>query len=361
MKVTITCLLVILLMFRFVSLMAQPEAPNGKVWEKIPGLSDEFDTWDDSKWQKSLWNYGEPVQMRAENSGVDNGKLWIKATLDEGATRWFETSRVMSKEKVNYPMYTECSMKTAHISAYNTYWLNNGDSKNRDEFDICENNSKASIESQREERKYTMMSQYFLVVDNDVERNKGDFDNRNLSSENPLRGVAWNEAYHTLGAYWIDAHRIQFYLNGEPAGRVQTQRAFTRDLYVIWDLWTIAADWAGGIADQNDLLNDSINTMYIDWVHTYQLEDDESLDNKAHSSKIRVFPNPANDFIKINLDGNLDRNASVHIYDSLGAVVRTESLLNNDVEVSLNGLSKGIYLVKVSNNNSVATQSIVKL
>jgi len=31
--------------------------------------------------------------------------------------------------------------------------------------------------------------------------NKGNFDNRNLSSANPLKGVKWNEDYHTVGVW----------------------------------------------------------------------------------------------------------------------------------------------------------------
>ena len=124
-----------------------PTPTTGKMWEAVPGLTDEFDTWDASKWRKSLWNYGVPVQMVDANSGVTNGKLWIKATLDSGAERWFKSSRVMSFDGIKFPMYTECSMKSAHISAYTTYWLNNGNSINRDEIDICENNSKPSVTS----------------------------------------------------------------------------------------------------------------------------------------------------------------------------------------------------------------------
>ena len=115
------------------------------------------------------------------------------------------------------------------------FWLNNGDINNRDEIDICENNSKPSITSQVN-RPYTMYSQYFLTVDGNDERAHGNFDNRNLSQDNPLNGVKWNEEYHTLGAYWIDKNNVQFYLNGEPAGKVTTNRDFTRDLNIIWDL-----------------------------------------------------------------------------------------------------------------------------
>ena len=249
---------------------SQPAPPPGKQWVAVPDLTDEFNSWDSSKWWKPLWNYGEPVQMVAGNSGVTGGNLWIKATLDSGSARWFQTSRVMSHTQIRYPMYTECRMRTAHLSAYNTFWLNNGDSNNRDEIDICENNSNPSITSQTD-RPYTMYSQYFIVVNGDVERAHGDFDNRNLSPGNPLRGVKWNEAYHTLGAWWKDENNVQFYLDGEPAGSVVTTRDFTRHQNIIWDLWTIDATWSGGLADQSDLLNTNINTMYVDWIHTFEL------------------------------------------------------------------------------------------
>jgi hypothetical protein len=210
--------------------------------------------------------------MLAGNSGVSNGKLWIKATLDNSSSRWFQTSRVMSKTQIKFPMYTECSMKTAHISAYNTFWLNNGNSSNRDEIDVCENNSKPSITSQAD-RPYTMYSQYFIVVNNDTERAHGNFDNRNLPAGTPGKGKKWNEMFHTLGVWWKDKNNIQFYLNGKPAGKVKSTRNFTRDLNIIWDLWTKDVTWNGGIAIKSDLLDNTINTMYVDWVRTWKLKD----------------------------------------------------------------------------------------
>lgn len=253
-----------------VSLMAQPAPPEGYEWLAVEELTDEFDTWDESKWWKPLWNYGVPVEMLDENSGVSDGNLWIKASYLEGQERWFGTSRVMSYKQISYPMYTECRMKSAHMSAYNTFWLNNGDINNRDEIDICENNSKPTLGGYSH-WPYYMQSQYFLTVNGNDDRAKGNFDNRNLSAENPLKGVPWNEDYHVLGAYWIDDQNVQFYLDGEPAGKVTTVRKFTRKMNIIWDLWTVDESWSGGIAQLDDVLNDENNTMKVDWIHTYQL------------------------------------------------------------------------------------------
>ncbi len=244
--------------------------PEDMRWEKVASLSDDFDRWDNDKWFKPLWNYGVPVSMQAENAGVTDGKLWIKATLDEGAERWFKTSRVQSRQQISYPMYTESRIKTAHISAYNTFWMNNGNISNRNEIDIIENNSKPSCNCQPD-FPWQMNSQYFHVVNDDTQRNKGNFDNRNLSAANPLRGVKWNEDYHTVGVWWINERDIQFYLDGEPAGSVVSARDFTRDLNIIWDLWTVDEPWLGGLPPQEDLSNEAVNTMRIDWVRTWKL------------------------------------------------------------------------------------------
>ncbi len=253
---------------------ALPNPPEGKQWEPVPELTDDFNRWDDTKWKKWIWNYEIPMKIVPENSGVSDGKLWIKATLDEGAERWFRSSRVASQAQIRFPMYIECRMKNAHISAYTTFWLNNGNSRNRDEIDICENNSKPSMKRKEDEdRPYTMYSQYFIVVDGEEERAKGNFDNRNLSDGNPAKGVKWNEAYQVFGAWWIDENTVQFYLNREPTGRVTTKRKFTRKQNVIWDLWSRDVHWVGGLPPKSDLLNDEINTMYVDWVRTYRLVD----------------------------------------------------------------------------------------
>ncbi|NMH88796.1 RICIN domain-containing protein [Flavivirga algicola] len=255
------------------SVIAQPTPPAGKKWVAVPQLTDGVNgEWTSSKWFKPLWNYGEPVQMAAENAQFTNGELRIKATLT-GGTRWFKTSRVQSHAQIKYPMYTEARIKTAHISAYNTFWMNNGDINNRDEIDIIENNSKPSCGCQPD-FPWTMNSQYFHVINGDVKRAKGNFDNRNLPNGTPGKGVKWNEQFHVVGVWWKDARNIQFYLNGQPAGSVVSARDFTRNLNLIFDLWTNEASWLGGLALRSDLNNNAINTMRIDWVKTWKLEND---------------------------------------------------------------------------------------
>lgn len=260
--------------------------PAGKKWQKVESLSDEFNgEFDTAKWARSYWNYGVPNFNRSENSGVENGNLWIKATLapdHETNERWFQTARVDSKAKMKFPVYTESRIRAASISAYNTYWLNNGDAQNRDEIDIIENNANPSFSGTSSNGQFVyddypwhMASQYFIVKNGVTERRSGDSDNRSdLSSNNLLRGVAWDDDYHVFGAWWKDQNTVQFYLNGEAVGSVQTTQPFTLEQKILFDLWTEDSAWVGGLPDKNSLLNNSLNTMYVDWVRTWKLIDE---------------------------------------------------------------------------------------
>ncbi len=269
--------------------------PAGKKWVKLESMSDEFDAWDDSKWFKSTWNYGVPVMMSnsATNSGVTDGKLWIKASLNENNPdgRWFQTARIHTKAETSYPMYTEASIKTAHISAYNTYWLNNGNIDERDEIDIIENNSKPSCSNCSADIFPERMNTQYFHVNPDLNpkevRGHANYLRSDLSNANPMRDIAWNEGYHTYGVWWKDAQHIQFYLDGEPAGSIKVgqykhagqdtyypDRFFTKDLEIIFDLWTNEAGWLGGLPPKSDLSGNSINTMRVDWVRTWKLEDE---------------------------------------------------------------------------------------
>lgn len=266
--------------------------PAGKQWIKVDALSDEFDgaldigatPYDYSKkWFYSNWNYGNTPVLMGDNFFTEDGKLCIRATLGSDPL-WFKTARIHSTTKISYPMYTECSMKTAHISAFNTFWMNNGDIDNRDEIDIVENNSKPTqecIDASQNTSNFPwtthlfptqMNSQYFIAKNGVTERHEDNYDTRWLLPENPKKDKTWNEDYHIVGAWWIDARTVQFYLDGEPAGKVTTNQDFTRELELIWDLWTSEECYLGGLADKDDLNDDSINTMRVDWVRTWKLE-----------------------------------------------------------------------------------------
>ncbi|MCK5847133.1 MAG: T9SS type A sorting domain-containing protein, partial [Bacteroidales bacterium] len=64
-----------------------------------------------------------------------------------------------------------------------------------------------------------------------------------------------------------------------------------------------------------------------------------------NSSKIEIFPNPTSDNISFVTDKNIT-NAIINIYSINGALIKTQTINSNAVNVSK--LSKGIYIVKIT-------------
>ncbi|MFN5843140.1 MAG: T9SS type A sorting domain-containing protein, partial [Bacteroidota bacterium] len=79
--------------------------------------------------------------------------------------------------------------------------------------------------------------------------------------------------------------------------------------------------------------------------------------NKA-SYDVRVSPNPAVDFITVNsekLNGS-----TVRVMNVLGQQVISTMAQNQTIQLSLNGLASGVYMVEVSNNDGTVTKRIIK-
>ncbi len=77
-----------------------------------------------------------------------------------------------------------------------------------------------------------------------------------------------------------------------------------------------------------------------------------SIDNNK-LTEINVFPNPSNDFINIKLNSKIDR---VEICDLDGRLV----LIGEEAEMNIQGLSKGLYILKAITDEGVYTSKFVK-
>jgi hypothetical protein len=77
--------------------------------------------------------------------------------------------------------------------------------------------------------------------------------------------------------------------------------------------------------------------------------------NDVFSSKISIYPNPANEFVQIASEENI---TGIEIYNLIGKkVISSSSLINNKIDVS--NLSKGIYVLKVMSNKLVGSRKII--
>lgn len=73
-------------------------------------------------------------------------------------------------------------------------------------------------------------------------------------------------------------------------------------------------------------------------------------------NKIKIYPNPATDFISLNIENQLNT-ISVEIYNELGQLIKTTKTLT-DIVVS--DLRNGIYFLKIKSENELQTLKFIK-
>lgn len=85
---------------------------------------------------------------------------------------------------------------------------------------------------------------------------------------------------------------------------------------------------------------------------------------ELNSNSLNVFPNPASDRINVTFETSDVTDARVELINSIGSVVSTQKLGkiapgSQVLDLQTDGLSNGVYLVKVSTGNSSVTKTVV--
>ena len=83
------------------------------------------------------------------------------------------------------------------------------------------------------------------------------------------------------------------------------------------------------------------------------LEKAATLDNQ-----LRVFPNPAHDYLTVTLPDNGTRH-DVRVFNILGEEVFRETTLSRELKVNLDALKKGVYFVEVNGTDSKASRKFI--
>jgi hypothetical protein len=74
------------------------------------------------------------------------------------------------------------------------------------------------------------------------------------------------------------------------------------------------------------------------------------------ASKVSIYPNPAQEFVTISSSVEINK---AEVYNLLGKrVINSSKLSNNNLDIS--SLSKGVYMLKLTSENALATKKIIK-
>ena len=70
----------------------------------------------------------------------------------------------------------------------------------------------------------------------------------------------------------------------------------------------------------------------------------------------RIYPNPSSDVVNLELEGKF----SFMVFNQLGEVVRAVTDADNQAQIELGDLARGIYLVVIRNTSGIATERLVR-
>jgi hypothetical protein len=81
---------------------------------------------------------------------------------------------------------------------------------------------------------------------------------------------------------------------------------------------------------------------------------------KPDFPEIKIFPNPAEDVLYVQVSGKITSNIHYHIFDLVGKEIISGKLNNSTTAIQTSNLNDGFYLLIVENNGKRITTKFIK-
>src|SRR5690606_31390238 len=79
--------------------------------------------------------------------------------------------------------------------------------------------------------------------------------------------------------------------------------------------------------------------------------------NELSNTTFSVYPNPATENVLIN---NIVKGSTLEVVNTLGQVVYSEVADNSKVNINVTEFNNGLYVIRITNENEVITNTFVK-
>ncbi|GAA4275530.1 hypothetical protein GCM10022259_02540 [Aquimarina mytili] len=317
-----------------------PTPPNGKKWEKIEELSDEFNgnSLNTSKWaiNVSTWIGRAPGIFKKNAVKVENGKLQFTAyklstpETVNGNLYTHAGALVRSLKNQTYGYY-ECRMKANKTFMSSTFWLINkrnegsGCNVRTTELDITETVGVNSNGANWVNTTITSM--------NSNTHSRGTTCNTTPTGQQggkaSLGEPSW-KGYHTYGAWWKSKDEILFYLDGKFVNKIKPPANFDLPMYL--RLVTETYDW-NPPKEGKDGMNDSAEnrSTYYDWVRSYKLVNDNGngLVDKVEFNNAPMTINPQTSYtFNADYEASTDREIIVEFWSSTSWIAQQKETVS---------------------------------
>ena len=80
----------------------------------------------------------------------------------------------------------------------------------------------------------------------------------------------------------------------------------------------------------------------------------------ASNARLRVWPNPASDFLHIELGAPLSQNTIIDVIDASGRIVITTSVRSSNKDLDVRAIQAGAYTVRIRDGNTIRIAPFVK-
>ncbi|MGM8362049.1 T9SS type A sorting domain-containing protein [Flavobacterium sp. ARAG 55.4] len=347
-------------------------AGAGKQWQIMDYISDSFNyngktgTAFTTKWKDSYvtsWKGPGLTNFVPANSTVNGSELQVIGSRQAGTTYGVNCGVVTSKAAIGYPCFIEVSMKPGMTSLANNFWLISADQTR--EIDIIE------IYGHTDWFRRRMPSNYH-IFDTTTSPPTDLTGNSHQQFHQTATASDLTTGFNRYGIHWINATRVDFYLNGVRVRELTVDargtdgQAMIQPMHIVLD--TENHEWltnAGTHPTNAQLSNTAINRNRYNWIRAYKtvnVSKSANLNKEViTSTEFKFYPNPTSSIVEIN-SGDSDYNVELH--DSSGRLVQSIEIVKNSTkQVPVSHLKSGVYLLKytkVGESESKTEKLVIK-
>ena len=208
-----------------------------------------------------------------------------------------------------------------------------------------------------------------MVMDGPFYFNDSTFNMMRIDYEIPINNIEiWKLVNETMVAHPFHIHDVQFYLFDRSGNTPPPEELGRKDVVLV-----PPGDSVMFITKFEDFADTIVPFMYH--CHILMHEDDGMMGQfvvkpnitginevKLNNSILKIYPNPANDFINIQIDNiNLSEPLTLEVYDVTGKKVFISSLTQMQNKLNISDWAKGMYMIEISQNkNSIHKKIIVQ-
>jgi len=77
------------------------------------------------------------------------------------------------------------------------------------------------------------------------------------------------------------------------------------------------------------------------------------------SKRTLLYPNPVSDIVNLKYNSQNTNPATVNIYNLVGALVKSETVSNNNYQLNVSDISNGVYIIEIRGNDWSESQKLM--